>query len=468
MREFQPGLAISLGSSIDLIGAESPDLPHPLVLKKSHPEAPEAVTARFETVAQILPRLATPHAPTLRASGLDLDQAYLLMDRIPGETLADILRRGALDEKRIVALGIALARALHAIHLQQTVHLHVLPSHVMVRPDGQVVLLSFSLAHHRECPDLLSGEDWLRAAISPWMAPEQLYQVRDDARSDQWALGALMYQMAVGHPPFSGATQPADAGDLEERLWKAPAPLRHLRPDLPAWLQEVIHRCLEVAPSDRYDNCSQIAWALGHPESVELHPERAGVEPAPLWRRFARWLDHQRDPVKALKGLSRDEMQKAPLVVLAIDPEVLDGDLPGRLRDAVRQVVVSNRQAHLACLSVIDGPSSGTPLLSAAAAPRPADPATSPNQRNALQALRLWAKPLAMPAPQLSFHVIEGGDPTQQLLDFAAQNQAALIVIGASHPGYGEVRCDIAMHRVLEQAGCSVFVVRPNAGSLEI
>ncbi len=451
---LRPGLAISQGPAAELIAVEAPGLAVPLVLKRARASASAEATTRFETAAQILPRLATPHVPTLRASGLDLDAAYLLMDFIPGATLEDILRRGALPLEELVTRGAALARALHAIHQQHAVHGHLLPSHVIYTPEGMAVLLSFGLAHQRECPDLLDKAVWLAELSSPWMAPEQLFHVRNDPRSDQWGLGALMYQMAVGHPPFVDPANPKSAGALRERLWKSPVPLRHLRPDLPDWLQEVVHRCLEVAPSDRFEHCGQVAWTLLHPEAAEIDPVRARTEPAPVWQRLTRWFQHQRDPAQALKGLRRDHGRHAPLVVLALDPELVEGDVPVALREAAARVMLAEPRAHLACLTVV-GRAHGSIEV----------PGASAACRAGRQALQQWARPLALPASRITCHVFEGGDPLDHLLEFARANQADLLIVGCSHRERGAAQAQRIwpplMGRVVAEAECSVQVVRP-------
>lgn len=450
---LRPGPQLGQGACADIVAVEMAGIATPLVLKRARAGFGSESTSHFETAAQILPRLATSHAPVLHAAGLDHEVPYLLMERIEGTSLEEVLRRGALPLEEIVARGAALARALHAIHQQHAVHGNLLPSHVMFTADGTAVLLSFGLAHHRDCPDLLPQAEWLREVSSPWMAPEQLFLVRDDPRSDQWSLGALMYQMAVGHPPFVDPAQAANASPLRERLWKSPLPLRHQRPALPAWLQEVIHRCLEVAPSDRFEHCGQVAWLLQHPAAVEIDSRRARTEPAPVWQRLTRWFQHQRDPVHALKGLQNAGGHRAPLVVLALDPDLVEGDLPVALRAAAARVMATETHAHLACLTVV---------ARAEGAALPGDSAAS---RAGRQALQQWARSLRLPPSRISQHVFEGGDPLDHLLEFARANQADLLIIGCSHRERGPAQAGRIwpqlMHRVVAEAECSVHVVRP-------
>ncbi len=441
MHELQPGLPISLSASVELVEADARHLPNPLVLKKSLANAPEWVTALFETAAQVLPRLQTPHAPVLRASGLDQEAAYLLMDRVPGQPLSEILRSGALPQERLVRLGQALARAIHAVHLQGVVHQHLLPSHVMITPDDQVVLLSFGLAHHRECPDLLPADAWLAAVSSPWMAPEQMYLVRDDPRSDQWSLGALLYQMAVGHPPFFDPSGPAVHRTLEARMWLPLAPLRQLRPDLPDWLQEVVHRCLEIAPSDRHANCGQVAWALANPASVAVVPARARAL-AP-WQSAWRWWQHKRDPVHLLKSLVRPQAESAQLLVVVLPADLVEGELPERLRLAARQWLAGLPTSHLVAVSLS------------------APGGTTAEMRQQEQAVRRWAEKLHLPVSRLSVQLLQGDAPQQRLAAFCHHHLADLAILAEAGEGaVAEVPYPVDALDLAAALRCSVYLVR--------
>lgn len=453
MQEFSPGHPISLSASVQLIEANGRDLPVPMVLKRAVPSAPETVAVRFETAAQVLPHLITPHVPVLRASGLDGDSPYLLMDRVPGESLADLLRRGPLPQERLVAVAQALARAVHAVHLQGAVHQHLIPGHVMVTPDQGVVLLSFGLAHHPECPDLLPGPEWVQAVRSPWMAPEQLYQVRGDPRSDQWSVGALIYHMAVGHPPWFDPANPEASASLERRMWHPLVPLRQLRPDLPAWLQEIVHRCLETALEDRYDHCGQVAWALAHPHTVQLAPARSGTGlPSPI-RRLRRWWAWQRDPA-ALLGLGRRESARAAqLLVLVLPDELAEGGLRHALRQAAGRLMLERPDAHLACLTVLPGTSEGTLAESA--------------QRRQRMAMQRWAQPLHLSAGRLSLHVLSAPSIELGVSGFCHHHMADLLVVGWGDGSEGTPQADHAAEVALALVAvvpCSVMVVRPEAG----
>ena len=102
---------------------------------------------------------------------------------------------------------------------------------------------------------------------APYMSPEQLRGVRDDPRSDLFALGVLLYFFSTGERPFGEAER---LGGMRRRLWRDPVPPRALRADYPPWLQEIVLRCLEVEPAWRYPTAAQLAFELGHPEKVKL------------------------------------------------------------------------------------------------------------------------------------------------------------------------------------------------------
>src|SRR5947207_2871119 len=103
---------------------------------------------------------------------------------------------------------------------------------------------------------------------APYMAPERLAGVRDDPRSDLFSLGVLLYFFTTGERPF-GESETLRA--VRRRLWRDPYPPRQLRGDYPPWLQEIVLRCLEIAPAWRYPTAAQLAFELGHPDQVQLN-----------------------------------------------------------------------------------------------------------------------------------------------------------------------------------------------------
>ncbi|MEO6016021.1 MAG: serine/threonine-protein kinase, partial [Polaromonas sp.] len=223
----------------------------------------------FEVELQLLSVLTGPHVPRLVAAG-DLEKMpYLVMEYVAGRTLQQWLdeAKAPLPAEEIARLGVALAQAVHSLHLQDACHLDLKPANVLVRPDGSAVLLDFGLSCHAHYPDLLAEE--LRPAVgSPsWMAPEQVVGVRGDPRSDIFAVGVMLYELATRELPFGN---PQTRGGLRQRLWMDPVPPRSLRPDLPEWLQEVILRCLQNEADKRYASAAHLALDLSDPSQIQV------------------------------------------------------------------------------------------------------------------------------------------------------------------------------------------------------
>jgi eukaryotic-like serine/threonine-protein kinase len=250
-----------------------------------------AAIVSFEMEQMILPRLSGPHAPAWYGTGDFAGQAYVVIERIPGQTLYSRLGELPLayEEARVIVWKIAAALA--DLHRQNVVHHDIKPSSIMFRPSGEAVLIDFGLSHHNQLPDLLQEEFRLPYGTAPYMAPERLLGVRDDPRSDLFSLGVLLYFFTTGERPF-GETETMRG--MRRRLWRDPHPPRKLRPDYPPWLQEIVLRCLEIDPVWRHPTASQLTFDLAHPDQVKLtaRSERLDRDPisAVLRRCFNRGL----------------------------------------------------------------------------------------------------------------------------------------------------------------------------------
>ncbi|MEI6472967.1 MAG: serine/threonine-protein kinase [Holophagaceae bacterium] len=233
---FLLGELIHRGGMATIWAVSHPDHPLPLLMKvpvMSEGVDPAAIVG-FEMEEMILPRLTGPHVPRYIAQGDFEVQPYLVMERIPGPSLLPLLNDLPLPVETVQTLGVRIATALDDLHRQHVVHLDVKPSNLLTRPTGEIVLVDFGLSHHDELPDLMGEEFRLPYGTAPYMAPEQVLGQRKDPRSDQFALGVLLYFFLTGRRPFG---DPQRLSGLKRRLWRDPVPPRKLRPDCPPWFQ---------------------------------------------------------------------------------------------------------------------------------------------------------------------------------------------------------------------------------------
>jgi eukaryotic-like serine/threonine-protein kinase len=351
------------------------------------------------------------------------------------------------EETRLIVGKIA--DALCDLHKQNVVHHDIKPSSVMFRESGEAVLIDYGLSHHNHLPDLLQEEFRVPYGTAPYMAPERLSGVRDDPRSDLFSLGVLLYFFTTGERPFGeGETMRA----VRRRLWRDPYPPRKLKPDYPPWLQEIVLRCLEIAPAWRYPTAAQLAFDLGHPDQVKLTARSEKLQRDPLttvWRRrFNRDLMQERP-----KSDVAAQLASSPIVVVAIDLTEDAEPLNDALRVAAEQVLATLPSARLACLNVL--------RLNRLTVDRTLDEEGRNKHIDRMVALSHWAQPLKLDESRLTVHVLEAFDPASAILEFAEINHVDRIVIGARQNSFARSLLGSVSAKVAGEAPCTVTVVRP-------
>jgi serine/threonine protein kinase len=427
-----------------------PDIDFPILMKvpKLTEGADPASIVSFEMEQMILARLSGPHVTRFVANGDFSVQPYIVMERIPGKSLLPYLEKLPLSYAEVTEIGAKIAVALDDLHRQHVVHLDVKPSNIIFRPTGEAVLIDFGLSHHDELPDFMAEEFHLPYGTAPYMAPEQVLGHRRDPRSDQFALGVLMYFFAVGTRPFG---DPQTLSGLKHRLWRDPTPLRYLRLDFPPWLQEIIFRCLEVNPAWRYPSGNQLAFDLLNPDQVKLTSRSTRLLRdhflTVLKRRFR---DNMTRPVREL-AISRYGAD-APIVAVAIDLAETTGPLAEELRSTVSRILVSLPGARLACLNVFK--------LGIISLDNTLDDKGESKHIQRLLELRHWAEPLKLEEGRVTVHVLESPRPAEEILRYARSNHVDHIVIGARAYSARRKLLGSVSGEVAARAPCTVTVVR--------
>ena len=433
----------------------TPDPEFPMVMKIPRMTADDGAEniVSFEVEHQLMQVLNGPHVPRFVAAGDLHNVPYLVMEYVAGKTLDHWLPQSdapsaPIAPEVLAQLGAAMAHAVHSLHKQNACHLDLKPANVMIKADGGAVLLDFGLSCHAHYPDLLAEE--LRKAVgSPvWIAPEQVVGVRGDTRSDIFAIGVMLYELATGELPFGCPT--TDSG-LRLRLWMDPKPPRALRSDLPEWLQEVILRCLEHEAANRYPSGAHLAFDLTHPDQINVSERGKRIRGTGFKEHLKRWFKAAGKHYEP-SPLPTHQIDDVPILMVAVPHhDVTDATLYS-LRQAVARSLGLRPGARLACVTVISpGETSNT---------KNGKSETQVHRRH-LTTLMQWAQGLDLNGHQTSYHVLESNDVAQALVRYAQGNNVSMIVMGAATHGLQMQRFVATVPiKVAMEAPCTVILVK--------
>jgi Tol biopolymer transport system component len=241
---------------------------------------------RFEREARTVSSLNHPHICTLHDVGRAGDTDYLVMELVEGETLAHRLERGPLSSEQVLKLGVEIADGLDKAHRAGIVHRDLKPGNIMLTKTG-AKLMDFGLARATGLAASPTGMSQSPTVSQPltaegtivgtfqYMAPEQLEAKEADARSDIWALGAVLYEMVTGKKAFEGKSQASLIGAI---MNSEPKPITSLAPMSPPALERLVKACLAKDPDDRIQTAHDVRLQL---EWIRDAGSQAGV-PAPM------------------------------------------------------------------------------------------------------------------------------------------------------------------------------------------
>jgi hypothetical protein len=275
----------------------------------AHMSVPEA-RQRFEREARAVSALNHPHICTLHDIGRDSGVDYMVMELVDGETMADRLKKGPLPLHQALMYGVQIASALDRAHRSGVVHRDLKPGNIMLGREG-VKVLDFGLAKvgRGQGAAVASGGSLVETLTTPltgegkivgtlqYMAPEQLEGKEADARTDIFALGAVLYEMVTGKRAFEAKSH---AGLISAIMTSAPAPVSSVVPVAPAALDRLIGGCLEKDPEERWQSAHDVAGQLRGMESIV----RDGNKATPSAARQRAWRPLQLLSATALVTLS--------------------------------------------------------------------------------------------------------------------------------------------------------------------
>lgn len=244
-----------------------------------NPEARE----RLRREARAAAALSHPGIATVFALEEIGDQLFLASEYVPGQTLRTLLTTGPLGAGQIVDLSTQLARALAAAHAQGIVHRDLKPENIILTPTGQLKVLDFGIARVESLTSPRLTHTGMIVGTPAYMAPEQAQGQDVDFRTDLFAFGVLVYEMATGSNPFEDRTPTASIARI---LQVEPQALSSVRPDGPFGLDPIVERCLRKQPGDRYPSTQELVVDL-----EALHVEAAARGERTTRRRELRAAD---------------------------------------------------------------------------------------------------------------------------------------------------------------------------------
>jgi Tol biopolymer transport system component len=243
---------------------------------------------RFEREARTIASLNHPHICTLFDIGQQDGIDFLVMEYLEGETLAHRLLKGPLPIQQVLQYAIEIAEALNKAHLKGIIHRDLKPGNIMLTKSG-TKLLDFGLAKltleaipttpDSQLPTMksaITGEGTILGTLQ-YMAPEQVEAKEVDVRTDIFAFGTVVYEMATGKKAFQGKSQ---ASLIAKILETDPPPIRSLHPLTPPALDHVVKKCLAKESDKRWqaasDVCDELKWIAEGDSQITLAPTAAG------------------------------------------------------------------------------------------------------------------------------------------------------------------------------------------------
>jgi serine/threonine-protein kinase len=196
---------------------------------------------------------------------------YMVIEWVEGRLLRKVLNEDGVGKERrlpidrAVKIILGICDALDYMHKRGVVHRDLKPENVMVGEDDSIKLIDFGIAMKEDARRITYAGPSPLLGTPDYISPEQVKGQRGDQRSDIYALGAILYEMLTGQPPFTG---PNPLAVMNERVLNDPEPVRKLNSQVSPQLQEIVYRAMERDPRNRYATANEMAWDLQNQDQV--------------------------------------------------------------------------------------------------------------------------------------------------------------------------------------------------------
>jgi serine/threonine protein kinase len=392
----------------------------------------------FEVEQMILARLAGPHVPRSVAAG-DFERPYIVMEFVAGRGLKTLLPNTLLPPDQVAATGAATARAVHDVHLQHVTHLDLKPSNVIIRPDGEAVLIDFGLSRHDQLPDLIAEEFEGAVGTGSYIAPGQVLGYR--------GVGVISISSlpANGHSESHSASRNGAAGCGAIHSHHAGGTMM-FRPGC--------RKSSCVASKSTPPNATRaqrsLPSKLQHTSEVVLTRRAERRQRDSIGFVVTRWF-RSRDARPRRRTSVAGQFARAQIVMAAVDLAPEARWLANAIAAEVRRMLATEPAARVTCINV---------LCTARLALDRLEDAQGGNLH--LQRLiepKHWARTLGITSDRITGHVLEAVEVATAVLDYARNSQVDHIVIGARGSSSLRRYLGSLSSRVVAEAPCTVTVV---------
>ena len=316
-----------------------PFIKRPVAIKVCY-SRDEETRKRFHREAEIAGRLVHRHITTVYDFGIHEHMPYLVEEYLSGEDLAHMIRRGEPEEmEQKIDCLVQIASGLEYAHSQGVIHRDIKPSNIRILDNGRVKIMDFGTAKMANVESNLTQTGMTLGTVA-YLSPERLLgQDTGSAQSDIFSLGVLAYELLSFRRPFPGRSIP---NLIDQVLNAAPVPLTDSWPECPPTLADVVHRCLQKDPSDRFVSCEAMIGDLDEFRVATTSPTQIVIpEQDPRVTTVAMQADGLLD--RARQQISRGKIARAEMLleeVLEVDPANVEarsllGDLQVETAEAV-------------------------------------------------------------------------------------------------------------------------------------